>query len=144
MRQLFELCAEDRDIRFSPFVWRVIFCLHHKGLEFEPVPLMFLEKEPYAASNHKALPVLKDGDTWVSDSFQIAKYWLDHHDLKKELPISPNLLAKDRPTFDKFGNAIKVLENIRLDDPTGELADDATMLAATACFERSSYTIRAC
>jgi glutathione S-transferase len=74
MRQLFELCAEDRDIRFSPFVWRVIFCLHHKGLEFERVPLMFLEKEPYAASNHKALPVLKDGDTWVSDSFQIAKY----------------------------------------------------------------------
>ena len=74
MRQLFELCAEDRGIRFSPFVWRVIFCLAHKGLEFERTPLMFLEKEPYADSDSIALPVLKDSDTWVSDSLQIAQY----------------------------------------------------------------------
>lgn len=71
--------------------------------------------------------------------FQIAKYWLDHHELGEDLPFTPNLLARDRPTFDKFGYAIKTLERIRLDDPTGELADDATMLAASACFEDGRY-----
>ena len=52
------------------------------------------------------------------------------------MAIAPNFLARDRPTFDRFGNAIKLLERIRLDDPTGELADDATMLAATSSFEQ--------
>ena len=51
----------------------------------------------------------------------------------------PNFFARERPTFDKFGNAIKVLERIRLDDPTGEIADDATMLAAKACFDQEKY-----
>ena len=68
--------------------------------------------------------------------FKIAKYWLDHqNEVKKEWPIAPNFIARDRPTFDKFGNAIKVLEQIRLDDPVGELSDDSTMLAASACYE---------
>ena len=68
--------------------------------------------------------------------FDIAKYWLDHqNDVRKDLPITPNFTARDRPAFDKFGHAIKILEQIRLDDPTGEFADDATMLAASACFQ---------
>ena len=67
--------------------------------------------------------------------FQIAKYWLDHHQQREELAIVPNFSSRERPTFDKFGNAIRILERIRLDDPTGELADDATILAATACFQ---------
>ena len=68
--------------------------------------------------------------------FDIAKYWLDHQNkVRKEWSISPNFVARDRPTFDKFGNAIKILEQIRLDDPTGEFADDATMLAASSSYE---------
>lgn len=67
--------------------------------------------------------------------FQIAKYWLDHHQQREELAVVPNFYSRERPTFDKFGNAIKILERIRLDDPTGELADDATILAATTCFQ---------
>lgn len=66
--------------------------------------------------------------------FQIAKFWLDHYDQFPQLAVAPNFTARERPTFDKFGSAIKILEQIRLDDPTGELADDATMLAASACF----------
>ncbi len=68
--------------------------------------------------------------------FEIAKYWLDHQtEVRQEWSIAPNFTSRERPTFDKFGNAIKILEQIRLDDPTGEFADDATMLAATACFQ---------
>lgn len=72
--------------------------------------------------------------------FQIAKYWLDHHnEVREELAIAPNFSSRDRPTFDKFGNAIKVLERVRLDDPTGELSDNATMLAADACYKDGRY-----
>ena len=74
MRQLFELCAADRDLRFSPFVLRVALCLKHKGLDYESMPRMFLEKDDYAESGSKAVPVLRDGDTWVTDSLEIAKY----------------------------------------------------------------------
>ena len=71
--------------------------------------------------------------------FQIAKYWLNHHGQRPEHSLLPNFTSRERPTFDKFGNAIKILERIRLDDPTGELADDATMLAAQACFEDERF-----
>ncbi len=74
MRQLFELCGEDRDICFSPYVWRTRMMLLHKGLEFERVPLWFLEKEPLAPANSKTVPVLNDNGTWVMDSFKIARY----------------------------------------------------------------------
>jgi len=74
MRQLFELCGEDRAICFSPFVWRVLFCLKHKGLEFDRVPAMFLEKSEQGDGGTPAYPTLRDGDTWVSDSLAIAKY----------------------------------------------------------------------
>jgi len=74
MRQLFELCGADRDVRYSPYTWRVRLCLLHKGLDFEGVPLRFLEKEPLEPANSKTVPVLRDGDTWVKDSFDIALY----------------------------------------------------------------------
>ena len=46
--RLFELCGEDRDIRFSPFVWRVRLALAHKGLAYDCVPVRFLEKDAFA------------------------------------------------------------------------------------------------
>jgi len=72
--RLFELCGADRDLRFSPFVWRSRLALAHKGLEAETVPTRFLEKEPYAASESKTVPVLEDGGRWVSDSWAISCY----------------------------------------------------------------------
>lgn len=74
MRQLFELCSKDRDIRFSPFTWAIRMSLLHKGLEYEGVPRMFLEKEEIEAAGFKTFPTLKDGDVWVNDSLMIAHY----------------------------------------------------------------------
>ena len=74
MRQIFELCGGNRDVQFSPFCWVTRLCLKHKGLDVEVVPVKFLEKEPFAESGSTSVPVLKDGDKWVSDSFEIAKY----------------------------------------------------------------------
>lgn len=83
MTILYELCGSDRDVRFSPAVWRTRLHLLHKGQAFEGVPTMFLEKEGYAASGSKTVPVIRDGDTWVADSFDIARY------LDKTYPENP-------------------------------------------------------
>ncbi|WP_420430088.1 glutathione S-transferase N-terminal domain-containing protein [Kordiimonas sp.] len=74
MRQLFELCGEDRDMRFSPYCWRARLALLHKGLEYEGMPIRFLEKQPIESADAKTVPVLNDGGTWVKDSFGIAVY----------------------------------------------------------------------
>lgn len=74
MITLFELCGADRDIRFSPTVWRTRLNLLHKGLDFTSKPLKFLEKEPIAPAGSRLLPVIQDGDIWVKDSFDIACY----------------------------------------------------------------------
>jgi len=75
--RLFELCGADRDLRFSPFVWRSRLALAHKELEAEGVPTRFLEKEPYAPSGSQTVPVLEDAGRWVSDSWAIACYLED-------------------------------------------------------------------
>jgi outer membrane protein assembly factor BamD (BamD/ComL family) len=69
----------------------------------------------------------------------LARYWIEHHQQSRSPSVAPNLTSRERPTFDRLGHAIRVLEQIRLDDPTGELADDATMAAATACFADGRY-----
>ncbi len=75
---LFELCGEDRSLRFSPPVWTVKYVLAFKGVAYESHPLRFLEKSPIEASGQGALPVLADGERQIADSFEIAKY-LDQH-----------------------------------------------------------------
>ena len=103
----------------------------------------FAERYPKAQSIFGQLvakyPSSRYIDTVSKRRFQIAKYWIDHDQQTNDIPIAPNLIARDRPTFDRFGNAIKLLERIRLDDPTGDLADDATILAASSCFEKQKY-----
>lgn len=83
MRQLFELCGSDEAVRFSPYVWRVRMALKHKGLDFEGVPVRFLDKKPLENAQSKTVPVLNDGGTWVKDSFDIALY------LEKTYPDNP-------------------------------------------------------
>ncbi|MFC4346277.1 glutathione S-transferase family protein [Kordiimonas lipolytica] len=83
MRQLFELCGRDEDVRFSPYVWRIRMALMHKGLDFEGVPIRFLNKQPLENAQSKTVPVLNDDGTWVKDSFEIALY------LEKTYPDAP-------------------------------------------------------
>src|SRR5690606_15996725 len=44
-----------------------------------------------------------------------------------------------RPLFDTIGRSMKNYENIRLNDPTGPLADDAIMAMANSYFLRGRY-----
>ena len=72
-RKLFELVGRD-DNRFSPYCWRSLMALSHKGLEFERVPCRFTDKERIAFSGQTKVPVLADGEQVVADSWAIASH----------------------------------------------------------------------
>ena len=74
--KLYELVGAD-DRRFSPYCWRVRMALAHKGLEAELIPTCFTDKDKIAFSKQDKVPVLVDGETVVSDSFEIACYLED-------------------------------------------------------------------
>ncbi|MCG8451013.1 MAG: outer membrane protein assembly factor BamD [Pirellulales bacterium] len=78
-------------------------------------------------------------DKIVKRQFDIARYWEKHHQYDPHWVVTPNLFDNTRPWFDTLGNALKVYENIRLNDPTGPLADDAIMATANSYFLRGRY-----
>lgn len=86
---LFELTGAD-DRRFSPYCWRTRMALAHKELEAEIIPCKFTDKALIAFSGQERVPVLRDGDTTVADSWRIACYLEDAY--------------PDRPSL--FGGAI--------------------------------------
>ncbi len=78
-------------------------------------------------------------DRVASRQFAVAEYWLDLDKRDSTWPIFPNLANTRRPRFDTFGNALKLFDRIRFDDPAGKLSDDATMAAANANFLAGKY-----
>ncbi len=79
MIRLYELCGQDRNCRFSPYAWRTRLALRHKGLAYEAAPVRFVEKEAFAESGAKTVPVIQDDGRWVADSWRIACYLEDHY-----------------------------------------------------------------
>lgn len=73
-------------------------------------------------------------DKVTNRRFAIGRYWELKHAENPHWPLTPNATDKTRPLFDTAGHAIKIYERIRLDDPTGPLADDATMATANFYF----------
>ena len=84
--QLFELVGQD-DRRFSPYCWRTRMALEHKELAYETVPVRFTDKDLISFSEQERVPVIRDGDTVVSDSWAIAEY------LETEYPNAPSLFG---------------------------------------------------
>jgi outer membrane protein assembly factor BamD (BamD/ComL family) len=78
-------------------------------------------------------------DQVIRRQFDIARYWEQHHAHRPHWATTPNVLDKTRPKFDTLGLALKTYENIRLNDPTGPLADDAIMATANSHFLRGRY-----
>jgi outer membrane protein assembly factor BamD (BamD/ComL family) len=71
--------------------------------------------------------------------FAIAKYWLEDYRYEQPKFYELNLTDDTKPWNGWFTNAMRVYDRIRLDDPTGKLADDATLALATAHFADGSY-----
>ena len=87
--RLYDLAAAEPDRRFSPYCWRIRLALAHKKLAVETIPWRFTEKAAIAASGQGLVPVLVDGDRWVSDSWNIATY------LEDTYPQAPSLFGGD-------------------------------------------------
>lgn len=71
--------------------------------------------------------------------FAIAQYWLDEYNKSRPGWYELNLTDSSRPKNDLFGRSMKVFDRIRLDDPTGKLADDATLALANAYFAEGKF-----
>ena len=89
MITLWELKGKDGR-RYSAFSWRTKMALKHKGLPFESQPVLMSDKAAIAFSGGKTVPVIKDGETVVRDSWKIAEHLEDRY--------------ADKPTL--FGGAI--------------------------------------
>ncbi|WP_432414772.1 glutathione S-transferase N-terminal domain-containing protein [Chromohalobacter israelensis] len=97
--QMYELSGRDERLRFSPYCWRVRYALAHKGLECDFIPWRFTQKEAIAFSGQGKVPVLVDGETTVTDSYEIFRY------LDREYPDKPLLgddTAESRARFFKM------------------------------------------
>ena len=73
MIQLWELKGKEGR-RYSAYSWRTKMALKHKGLQWESTPVLMSDKQAIAFSGGKTVPVIKDGDTVVRDSWKIAEY----------------------------------------------------------------------
>ena len=74
-----------------------------------------------------------------SRRFKISEFWLAKDRKEQRRIIQPNMRDKTQPRFDSFGHAVRLYDRIRLDDPAGGLADDATMAAANAFLAKGRY-----
>ncbi|PQO40326.1 hypothetical protein C5Y96_01770 [Blastopirellula marina] len=103
----------------------------------------FLDNYPEATKQYdqlvKKYQNSKHLDAVGARRFKLARYWLDRHSKERSWAIQPNFTDEQLPLFDRFGNAIKLFDLIRLDDPTGDLADDATLAAANAHFREGNF-----
>lgn len=71
---LYDLVGHDANRPFSPHCWKVAMSLAHKGLDQSTVPTRFLEVPAVEGGVSNTIPVIRDGDRVVADSFAIALY----------------------------------------------------------------------
>ncbi|MDE1159145.1 MAG: glutathione S-transferase family protein [Neorhizobium sp.] len=86
-RILYTLCGADADRPFSPHCWKVVLALKHKGLDFEEKPTPFTLVPDLEAGFSKTVPILRDGQELIRDSFDIALY------LEEKYPDAPTLFG---------------------------------------------------
>ena len=83
--KLYELCGADEKHLFSPHCWKIRYALAHKGLDYETVPTPFTKVAGTEGGDGRTVPVIRDGDHVMDESFEIAKY------LEEKYPDAPSL-----------------------------------------------------
>ena len=84
---LYELVGADPSRPFSPHCWKTAMALAHKGLAFQCMPAPFTAIPALEGGTGKTVPLIRDGDNLVSDSFDIALY------LEETYPDRPSLFG---------------------------------------------------
>jgi tetratricopeptide (TPR) repeat protein len=87
----------------------------------------------------KEFPRNRHIDRVAARLFSISRYWIDTVKAGGNSWFIVNLTDPKRPRLDTDGHALRVLDQIRFDDPTGRLADDATMAAAAEYIRQQKF-----
>lgn len=82
---LYELCGASEDHVFSPHCWKTRMSLAHKGLDYATIPVPFTKIATIEGGESRKVPVLRDGDEVIEESYEIAKY------LDETYPDKPSL-----------------------------------------------------
>ena len=85
----YELVGRDTTRPFSPHCWKIAMALAHKGLDRSSLPTRFLDVPRVEGGISKTVPVIRDGERVLADSFAIALY------LDETYPERPTLFAGD-------------------------------------------------
>jgi len=83
----YDLVGHDAQRPFSPHCWKTRMALAHKGLDATGMPTRFLEVPGIEGGVSKTVPVIRDGERVVVDSFAIALY------LDEAYPERPTLFG---------------------------------------------------
>jgi glutathione S-transferase len=84
---LYELVGADPARPFSPHVWKVALSLAHKGLAFDRRQVPFTGVPTVEGGFSRTVPVLRDGERVLNESFDIALY------LDEAYPQRPSLFG---------------------------------------------------
>lgn len=76
---LHELVGADKARPFSPHCWKTVMSLAHKGLPFDRNTVSFKDIPHLENGCSNKVPILRDGDNVVADSFAIALYLEDRY-----------------------------------------------------------------
>lgn len=87
----------------------------------------------------KQYPRSRHNDRVAARLFSISRYWIETVKASEDEWVSLNLTDPKKPRLDVDGHALRVLDQIRYDDPTGRLADDATMAAAAEFIRQEKF-----
>ena len=120
MIELWELRGLD-DARYSTFAWRTRLALLHKGVEFATHAVEVTDKAAIAFSGQGKVPIIRHGDTIVSDSWAIARY------LEREFPDRPSLFGGET------GEGLAHFFNLWVDRELLPLVVPPLMLDVLAC-----------
>ncbi|TWU37194.1 tetratricopeptide repeat protein [Novipirellula artificiosorum] len=117
--------------------------LQQDAMFMQAESLFFANRLPDAAEVYgklqKQFPRNRHNDLVTARQFNIARYWIDTEKATEGKWRLPNLSDYKRPVLDADGHAIRLLDQLRYDDPTGRLADDATMAAAAEQIRQGKY-----
>ncbi len=99
----------------------------------------FYQAEQLYAQLVKEYPRNRYLDHIDSRRFEIADYWLKIDATAHKPFLFVNFSDNKLPWNDTGGHGKRVLEGMRLDNPTGRISDDATMRLAVEQFEKGDY-----
>lgn len=97
------------------------------------------DAEDAFAKLQKEHPRNQHNDRAAARLFEISQYWIETEKAGNSTWMPLNFFDPARPFIDADGHAIRVLDNIRYNDPTGVLSDDATMAAGVEKMRQEKY-----